>query len=156
MQYLLDTNVCIDVLRKREPALSRIRTVPRHACAISTVTTYELLTGAKRSKDPIGEAAKIRQFVLNVHELAFDPFAADRAAEVRADLERQGLVIGPYDLLLAGHIHYGYSGDVRRCFPGLQRCIVAAQAGTAISRRRETPRPLAASARAPGFRRPAR
>ena len=103
MQYLLDTNVCIDVLRKREPALSRIRTVPRHACAISTVTTYELLTGAKRSKDPIGETAKIRQFVLNVHELAFDPFAADRAAEVRADLERQGLVIGPYDLLLAGH-----------------------------------------------------
>ena len=40
------------------------------------------------------------------------------------------------DLLLAGHIHFGYSGDVRRYHPTLKRCIVASQAGTAISRRR--------------------
>lgn len=103
MRYLLDTNTCIDVLRKREPVLSRISTVPRHACALSTVTTYELLTGAKKSLDPAGETAKIRQFVSGIHELSFGPFEADQAAQVRADLERQGLVIGPYDLLLAGH-----------------------------------------------------
>ncbi len=103
MQYLLDTNACVDVLRKREPVLSRISAVPRQACAISTVTTYELLTGAKRSADPAGEVAKIQRFVMSIHELAFDPFAADRAAQVRAELETLGMVIGPYDLLLAGH-----------------------------------------------------
>lgn len=103
MRYLLDTNVCIDVLRKREPVISRMALVPRHACAVSTVTTYELLTGAKKSADPVGEIAKIRYFVMSLHELAFGPFEANHAAQVRADLERRGIVIGPYDLLLAGH-----------------------------------------------------
>lgn len=40
------------------------------------------------------------------------------------------------DLLLAGHIHQGYSGDVRTFYPGTRRAIIAAQAGTAISHRR--------------------
>jgi tRNA(fMet)-specific endonuclease VapC len=35
--------------------------------------------------------------------LAFDEEAADHAAEIRAALERQGEVIGAYDLLIAGH-----------------------------------------------------
>lgn len=39
------------------------------------------------------------------------------------------------DLLLAGHLHHGYSGDVRTYYPSTQRSIVVVQAGTAISRR---------------------
>ena len=44
------------------------------------------------------------------------------------------------DLLLAGHLHHGYTGDVRAYYPATRRSIVVAQAGTAISRRlREEP-----------------
>lgn len=103
MRYLLDTNTCIDVLRRREPVLSRISSIPRGDCAVSTVTTYELLVGAEKSADPFGEKAKIGQFVRTLTELAFDPFAASQAAQVRALLEAGGMSIGPYDLLLAGH-----------------------------------------------------
>jgi 3',5'-cyclic AMP phosphodiesterase CpdA len=39
------------------------------------------------------------------------------------------------DLLLAGHLHECYSGDVRTYYPATRRSIVVAQAGTAISRR---------------------
>jgi 3',5'-cyclic AMP phosphodiesterase CpdA len=39
------------------------------------------------------------------------------------------------DLLLAGHMHFGYSGDVRAHHPVIRRSILVAQAGTAISRR---------------------
>ena len=39
------------------------------------------------------------------------------------------------DLLLAGHLHLGYSGDVRTFYPTARRSIIVAQAGTAISRR---------------------
>ncbi len=39
------------------------------------------------------------------------------------------------DLLLAGHLHHGYTGDVRTYYPATQRSIVVAQAGTAISKR---------------------
>lgn len=39
------------------------------------------------------------------------------------------------DLLLAGHLHHGYTGDVRTHYPSSQRAIIVAQAGTAISNR---------------------
>lgn len=39
------------------------------------------------------------------------------------------------DLLLSGHLHQGYSGDVRPYYPETQKSIIVAQAGTAISRR---------------------
>lgn len=39
------------------------------------------------------------------------------------------------DLLLAGHLHHGYTGDVRTYYPSSKRSIMVAQAGTAISKR---------------------
>jgi 3',5'-cyclic AMP phosphodiesterase CpdA len=42
------------------------------------------------------------------------------------------------DLLLAGHLHHGYSGDTRTHYPAASRAIVAVQAGTAISGRVRT------------------
>lgn len=39
------------------------------------------------------------------------------------------------DLLLAGHLHHGYTGDTRTHFDSARRSIIAVQAGTAISRR---------------------
>lgn len=39
------------------------------------------------------------------------------------------------DLLLAGHLHHGYTGDIRAHYPAARRSMIAAQAGTAISRR---------------------
>lgn len=44
------------------------------------------------------------------------------------------------DLLLAGHLHNGYSGDVRTFYPKRERSVIVVQAGTAISNRiREEP-----------------
>jgi 3',5'-cyclic AMP phosphodiesterase CpdA len=42
---------------------------------------------------------------------------------------------GHADLLLAGHLHHGYTGDVRTFYPGTNRSMLVVQAGTAISRR---------------------
>lgn len=39
------------------------------------------------------------------------------------------------DVVLAGHLHRGYAGDIRTHYPVARRAIIAAQAGTAISRR---------------------
>lgn len=53
-------------------------------------------------------------------------------AETAVDvLDRCGI-----DLVLSGHLHEGYSGDVRTYYPSAGRSIIVAQAGTAISRRR--------------------
>lgn len=53
-----------------------------------------------------------------------------RAAEVLAVLEEFEV-----DLLLAGHLHHGYTGDTRAHFASARRSIISVQAGTAISRR---------------------
>jgi 3',5'-cyclic AMP phosphodiesterase CpdA len=39
------------------------------------------------------------------------------------------------DLVLSGHLHQGYTGDVRHFHPHMRRSILVAQAGTATSRR---------------------
>jgi 3',5'-cyclic AMP phosphodiesterase CpdA len=39
------------------------------------------------------------------------------------------------DLLLAGHLHHGYNGDIRPFYPTRNRSIISIQAGTAISNR---------------------
>ncbi len=39
------------------------------------------------------------------------------------------------DLLLAGHLHRGYAGDIRTHYPAARRAMIAVQAGTAISSR---------------------
>lgn len=39
------------------------------------------------------------------------------------------------DLLLAGHLHHGYTGDIRTFYPSSKRSVIVAQAGTAISKR---------------------
>lgn len=52
---------------------------------------------------------------------------AERAMEV---LDRCNV-----DLLLAGHLHRGYAGDIRTHYPAARRAMIAVQAGTAISHR---------------------
>jgi len=42
---------------------------------------------------------------------------------------------GGVDLVLAGHLHHGYTGDVRTHHTGIRRAILVAQAGTATSHR---------------------
>lgn len=53
-----------------------------------------------------------------------------RAARALAVLDEQRV-----DLLLAGHLHEGYSGVTQPYYPTARRAIVSAQAGTAISGR---------------------
>lgn len=71
----------------------------------------------------------------------FIPPPRESASHARIDLVGRAasaldvLDAGKVDLLLAGHLHHGYSGDTRTHYPAAQRGIISAQAGTAISRR---------------------
>jgi tRNA(fMet)-specific endonuclease VapC len=53
--------------------------------------------------EPVKERAKVDLLLAVVSELPFDADAARAAARIRAALESQGQMIGPYDVLLAGH-----------------------------------------------------
>ncbi len=104
MTYLLDTNVCIALIRRRPPPL--IRRLTHHApdsIAVSTITVAELAFGVMKSADPEGNRAALEQFLLPLDVVAFDAAASAAYGRVRADLERRGLGIGALDTLIAAH-----------------------------------------------------
>lgn len=102
MTHLLDTDTCIGVLRQRPGLVQRLNQVAPTDCAISIVTIYELFCGLAKAQDPAKERQKVERFVSAIVELPLDRAGAEAAANIRAELERQGAPIGPYDLLIAG------------------------------------------------------
>lgn len=102
MTHLLDTDTCIGVLRQRPGMVHRLSQMAPADCAVSMVTVCELFCGVEKAGDPVGERQKVQRFVSVIIELPLDRAAAEAAARIRADLERRGQLIGPYDLLIAG------------------------------------------------------
>lgn len=103
MTHLLDTNVCVAVLRGVRTVQRRLQSLSPRDLGVSSVTVYELQCGVGRCRDPKTEGGKVALFLRPLQMLDFGPDAASHAARVRCALEKTGTVIGPYDLLLAGH-----------------------------------------------------
>ena len=103
LTHMLDTNLCIRVLRDRPAGLRpRFNQAAGRLC-VSTIVLTELLHGAARSARPDAGRRTVEAFAERLEVLAFDETAAAHAADIRADLERRGLPIGGYDVLIAGH-----------------------------------------------------
>lgn len=103
LRCLLDTNVCIRVLRDRpQAARERFRSESASLC-ISSIVLHELLFGAARSDRPALAVLEVEDLASRLTVLPFDSEAAAHAGEIRATLENAGQRIGPYDALIAGH-----------------------------------------------------
>jgi tRNA(fMet)-specific endonuclease VapC len=103
LRYMLDTNLCIRVLRDKPPAARDRFNREADGLCISSVVLMELFYGAEKSARPEHHRRAIEDFAARLDILAFDAPAAAHAAEIRADLERRGQPIGAYDLQIAGH-----------------------------------------------------
>jgi tRNA(fMet)-specific endonuclease VapC len=103
VKFLLDSDTCIEHLRHgtNSAVTLRLNQVPAADIVLCSVVRAELITGALKSSDPQRHTAAVLQFISRFLSLPFDDRAADRYAEVRADLERRGLPIGPNDYLIA-------------------------------------------------------
>ena len=103
LRHMLDTNLCIRVLRDRPASARRRFNENSDGLCISTIVLTELLHGAAKSARPIENRRAVEDFAARLEVLPFDEAAAVHAADIRAALERKGEVIGAYDLLIAGH-----------------------------------------------------
>ncbi len=99
--FLLDTDTCIDVLRGTRSVLQRLQAVSPDDCSVSSITALELYTGTLLSAHPEREQAKVERFLEQLTVVAFDRAAAQQAAAIRIELQRNGSTIGAYDLLIA-------------------------------------------------------
>jgi len=104
MRYLLDTNICIYVIRRRPPqVLARFQRCAIGDLGLSTVTLAELQYGVAKSAFPERNQQALAAFTLPLEILPFDARAAAAYGPIRATLERQGTPIGAMDLLIAAH-----------------------------------------------------
>ena len=103
MRYLLDTNICIYLIKKHSPEiLDRLREHSPQDVAISTITLFELQYGVEKSQYKQRSEDALNKFLLPLNIIDMDRSAALEAAVIRAQLENKGISIGPYDLLIAG------------------------------------------------------
>lgn len=100
---MLDTDLCIRVLRDRPRWLRTRFNAEADTLCISTVALAELLHGTGKSAKPIENCHEVERFAARLEVLPFDTDAAAHSAEIRTTLERRGRSIGPYDLLIAAH-----------------------------------------------------
>ena len=100
MGYLLDTDVCIELLHGNQVAVKKLRSVPSGQVVLCSIVEAELLTGAIKSSEA-SALGNTRAFISTFPVLTFSSASASRYATIRADLERRGLPIGPNDLLIA-------------------------------------------------------
>jgi len=103
MHYLLDTNICIHIIKKHSPEiLERFRKHSPQDVAISAITLFELQYGVEKSQYRQRSEDALVKFLLPLNLIDLDRLTAEEAAVIRAQLEKRGISIGPYDLLIAG------------------------------------------------------
>jgi tRNA(fMet)-specific endonuclease VapC len=103
LRYMLDTNICIHVAKNYPPKLrERFNRLAEQLC-ISSVTLAELCYGAEKSARRLQNIQAIEHFVGRLEILSFSPRAAAHHGQIRAELERRGRSVGPYDMLIAAH-----------------------------------------------------
>ncbi|HMR33584.1 MAG TPA: type II toxin-antitoxin system VapC family toxin [Geminicoccaceae bacterium] len=102
MSHLLDTDICIALMRGRPEAPRRRFAEIGAAAATSAIVLFELGVGVEKSDRPDFEHKRIGLLFSKLPVLPFEPDDGRAAAKVLAELERIGLRIGAYDTLIAG------------------------------------------------------
>ncbi len=104
MRYLLDTNICIYII-KQKPArvIRRLRKLSISDVGISTITLSELEYGVEKSSRPAQNKLALAQFLAPLEIVPYDDRAAAAYGRIRATLEKQGKPIGALDFLIAAH-----------------------------------------------------
>jgi tRNA(fMet)-specific endonuclease VapC len=103
VKFMLDTNICIYIMNKRPPHVAE--TFAQHDMddiGLSSIVVAELSYGARKSTSSRSKTA-LEQFLEPMTVVPFDVDAAHRYGELRAQLERASIVIGPLDLQISAH-----------------------------------------------------
>lgn len=100
MGYMLETSVCVKLLRGRATT-ARVPEVSD--CVLSVITVAELEVGIRRSARPAEQRKAVEAFTGLFEVLPWDVETTRHYGEIRVDLETRGVAIGPLDMLIAAH-----------------------------------------------------
>jgi tRNA(fMet)-specific endonuclease VapC len=103
-RFLLDTNICIYIRRRRPPEiLQRFRHLEVGEAAISVITFGELIYGAEKSEQREAAMRQLEEIASLLRVLPLPADAGRSYGALRAELETDGRMIGNNDLWIAAH-----------------------------------------------------
>ncbi len=103
-RFLLDTNTCIYIRRKKpEEVLRRFRRLKAGEAGLSVITFGELVYGAEKSAQRAAALELLRELARVLPVMGLPETAAEAYGTIRAELERKGQMIGNNDLWIAAH-----------------------------------------------------
>jgi tRNA(fMet)-specific endonuclease VapC len=101
---MLDTDTCSYIMkRSNEAVLRRLRKTPVQDVCLSVIAKSELLFGVELSPRRQQDELALAAFLAYIEVLDFPDQAAVHYALIRADLQKQGTMIGANDLFIAAH-----------------------------------------------------
>lgn len=104
MRYMLDTNICIYAIKnKPKEVCERLKEHELQEICISSITYAELMHGVEKSQAVEKNRIALSLLLAGMDVLDFDTNAAEEYGKIRASLEKKGLIIGPLDMMIAGH-----------------------------------------------------
>jgi tRNA(fMet)-specific endonuclease VapC len=102
-EFMLDTNICIYVMKNRPSTLRAKLDSVRSSICISVVTLAELYYGAENSDHVQANLEGVERFIGGITVLPFDADAAAHFGRIRASLRRAGTPISTQDILIGAH-----------------------------------------------------
>jgi len=104
MEYLLDTNICIYIIKKKPiQVFEKLISLNPGQVGISSITLAELQYGVAKSTNSKSNSEALEKFLVPLEILEFDSLAAVEYGRIRTNLEKNGTPIGPMDLLIAAN-----------------------------------------------------
>ena len=104
MKYMLDTNMCIFLLKHKPIQVIRrfLQHDPGDIC-ISSITYAELVHGVERSQSKERNRAALLMFLSEIQIMPFGDLEAEVYGALKSELQKKGTPIGPMDTLIAAH-----------------------------------------------------
>ncbi len=102
MKYLLDTNICIYIIKKNpSKVIEKFRRLKPGSVAISSITVSELYYGVYKSSRQNENMIALQEFLQPLEVLDFCSEDALEYGKIRTQLEEKGKLVGAMDLLIA-------------------------------------------------------
>jgi len=104
MKYMLDTNICIYIIKQKpEKVLRHFKSHSIGDIGISSITLAELRFGVEKSQQIQKNRQALEEFIISLEIADFDEKAAVIYGAVRAALEKAGTPVGDMDMLIGAH-----------------------------------------------------
>lgn len=100
---MLDTNMVSHLIKKHSAVMPRLETIPMSSICVSAITEGELLFGLAKRPGSTQLRRIVHEFLLRADVLPWDSIVAEEYGILRAELEHQGQMLAPMDLMIGAH-----------------------------------------------------